>query len=234
MLNRLLGLKRYLPLLLIVLTMVAFFYCKFYRYFTFSTLSQYQYQLIIWAQQHYLLTVLSYMAIYIIVVAISVPGAALLTITAGFLFGVFPGVIYVVVSATTGACLLFLSVRNAIGNYFAQKASGWLKRMEAGFRKNAWNYLLFLRLVPLFPFWVVNIVPGLLAIPLRIFFSATLLGIIPGSLVYVWLGRDLGALLAVGKAPDMLTILQPIFFLPILALAALSLAPIIYRRWKHD
>jgi uncharacterized membrane protein YdjX (TVP38/TMEM64 family) len=223
---------RFLPLALIILAIIAFFYFGFYHYFNFATIDKYQQHLISWTANHYFIVVLAYMLLYIAIVAISVPGAALLTVVGGFLFGVLAGVIYVVVSATIGACLLFLAVRTALGQYLAHKAQGWLRRLQEGFQQNAWNYLLFLRLVPLFPFWVVNIVPALLSVPLRVFASATFLGIIPGSLVFVWLGRDLGALLAAGKAPNFSVIFQPMYLIPIVALAVLSLVPVLYQKFK--
>jgi uncharacterized membrane protein YdjX (TVP38/TMEM64 family) len=104
--------------------------------------------------------------------------------------------------------------------------------MEAGFRENAFNYLLVLRLIPLFPFWLVNLVPAFLGVPLRTYVVATLLGIIPGSLVYASVGNGLGVVFDQGDTPDLGIIFKPAILGPILGLAALALLPVVYRRYK--
>lgn len=228
---------RLLPLLIIIAALMVVIYFKLYEYISFKALEQHHAQLKIWTQSHYFLVALIYMLIYILVVALSIPGATIVTLVGGFLFGYVFGTIFVVVSATLGACIIFIAVKSAFGEWLAEKASGWVARMEAGFRKNAFNYLLFLRLVPLFPFWVVNIVPAVIGVRLRTFSLATLLGIIPGSFVYVSVGNGLGALLAEGKTPDLGIIFKPAILIPIVGLGILSLIPIIHQKIKarkHD
>ena len=228
---------RWLPLLLIAVLVFVVIYFRWYEYLRFSALVEYHAQLQLWTKNHFLLVVSVFTVIYILAVAASIPGATILTITSGFLFGYVLGTVIVVLSATIGATLIFLAVKSALGDWLASRAKGWVARLETGFRQNAFNYLLFLRLVPIVPFWVLNIVPGLLNIRLRAFFLATLLGIIPGSFVYVSVGRGVGKLIAAGETPNLGVIFAPTILLPLIALAVLALVPILYQKWKgrgHD
>lgn len=228
------AIKRWIPISILVIALGLAIYFRLYEYLSFAALEQHHAQLKAWTEQNYLMVVLIYMAVYIIAVAVSIPGAVFLTITGGFLFGYVFGTIYVVISATIGACLLFLAVKTALGDWLEKKTSGWVVRMERGFQKNAFSYLMFLRLVPLFPFWVVNIVPAVLNVRLRIFVIATFLGIIPGSFVYVSVGNGLGSLLAAGQTPDLGIIFKPSILIPIIGLAVLSLVPILYKKYKKN
>ena len=175
---------------------------------------------------------LGFMAVYALVAAFSIPGGAILTITAGFLFGPFIGTCYVVVGATLGACALFLAARTAFADLLRAKAGAAIQKMEAGFKENALNYLLVLRLVPLFPFFVVNLVPAFLGVPLRVYVIGTFIGIIPGTFVYSLVGNGLGAIFDRGEVPDLGTIFQPQFLAPILGLAVLAVIPVIYKKLK--
>ncbi len=225
---------RWLPLLIILIAFGGIIYFRWYEYLSFSSLQQQHQQLQRWTSQHYVLVVFIYMLTYIIAVALSVPGAIFLTLAGGYLFGIVPGTIYVVISATIGACIIFTAVKTALGRWLEDKASGWVSRMEKGFQENAFSYTLFLRLVPLFPFWVVNIVPALLDVRLRIFVVATFLGIIPGSFVYVLVGNGLGSILKTGQQPNLGIIFQPQVLVPLVALALLSLLPILYKKLKRS
>ena len=137
-----------------------------------------------------------------------------------------------VLAATCGATLIFLAARYAFADYFHAKAGPALHRMEDGFRKNAMSYLLFLRLVPVFPFWLVNLVPALLGVPMRTYIIATFFGIMPGSLVFCWVGSGLGVVLDQGEKPDLGIIFEPAILYPMIGLAILSLIPVIYNRIK--
>ena len=127
---------------------------------------------------------------------------------------------------------VFLAARTAFGDLLRQKAGNRLKKLEAGFRENALSYMFVLRLVPLFPFWLVNLAPALFGVKLRTYIIATFFGIMPGGLVYAGVGNGLGAVLDAGKTPDLGIIFEPAILLPILGLAALSLIPVIYRRLR--
>ncbi|MDQ4136229.1 MAG: VTT domain-containing protein, partial [Pseudomonadota bacterium] len=169
---------------------------------------------------------------YAAVVALSVPGGAVMTIAGGFLFGLWLGTACVVVGATLGAVAVFLIAKTALGEPLRARAGPWLRRMEAGFRENAFNYLLVLRLIPLFPFWLVNLVPAFLGVPLGTYVLATFLGIVPGSLVYASVGSGLGAVFDRGETPDLGIVFEPQILGPIVGLAVLALLPVIYRKYK--
>ena len=223
--------KRFLPLLLIALGLFCFFYFKLYTYLSFESLKENRETLLEWTLKRPIISALIYIGIYVLATALSIPGATILTLAGGFLFGLYLGTVYVVLSATVGACLLYLSVKTALGNTLAEKAGGFVSRMEAGFNKNAMSYLLFLRLVPLFPFWVVNIVPAVLKVPIRIFITATFLGIIPGSFVYVLVGNGLGSVFDRNETPNLKIIFEPQILSPMIALGVLALVPIFYKKF---
>ncbi|KTD24753.1 mercuric reductase [Legionella lansingensis] len=221
--------KRWLPLVFILWGFVAFFSLGLQRYLSFQSLKAYQSLLIEWTNAHYWLASLTYIGIYTIAVAISVPGAVFLTLAGGFLFGPIWGSLFVVFSATLGASFLFFAVKTALGDSLAKRASSWVHRMRDGFNQNAFSYLLVLRLIPLFPFWVVNIVPALLGVQAKTFVLATFIGIIPGSVVYVFVGSGLSHVFATNQTPNLGIIFDPHVLLPLLGLATLSLLPVLYR-----
>lgn len=226
--------RRLLPLLVLIVLLVLFFYFQLNRYLSFNSLQEHRTTLLAWTKTHYLLAVLTFMGIYIVAVAISVPGAVFLTLASGFLFGIVLGTIYVVISATIGATFVFFAVRSALNEWLSKKTAGWIVTMRQGFRKNAFSYLLILRFIPLFPFWVVNIVPGLLNVKAKTFILATFIGIIPGSLIYVLVGNGLGLVFDKGEKPNLSIIFSPEILLPLIGLALLSLLPIIYHRFYRN
>lgn len=223
---------RLLLLLLLVIGIVLIFHFHLINYFTLSSLKKYHLVWHAWSKQHYVLSVLVYMLVYILAMTFSVPGATVLTLTGGLLFGPI-AIIYVLISATTGATILFLIVRTALGEYLASQASGWVVQMEKGFQKNALNYILALRLIPLFPFWAVNIAAGLLAVKLRTFVLATFFGIVPASIIFVLLGNSLNQFFVNEQSPSLNILFQPSIFLPLVGLAFLALFPVVLRRRKN-
>ena len=176
------------------------------------------------------LAVIGFGLIYAVVVAFSLPGGAIMTLTAGFLFGTIGGGLIVVVGATLGATGLFLIARTALGDVLRAKAGPFLARMEEGFRENALSYLLVLRLIPLFPFWLVNLVPAFLGVSTTHYVIGTFFGIIPGTFVFASVGNGLGALLDAGEDPNLGVIFQPEVLGSLVALALLSLLPVLYKR----
>jgi uncharacterized membrane protein YdjX (TVP38/TMEM64 family) len=225
-------LKRLLPLGLLLLAIAAAFGLGLDDYISFEQLERNRAQLLALVDRHPVLAPLAFMLVYAAVIALSVPGGAILTVAGGFLFGVGAGTCYVVIAATAGATVVFLIARTALGDSLRQKAGPAMRRMEAGFRDNALNYLLFLRLIPLFPFWLVNLVPAFLGVPLRTYVVATCIGIIPGSLVYASVGNGLGAVFEAGGTPDLGIIFRPQIMLPIVGLAILALLPVAYKKFK--
>lgn len=223
---------RFIPLVVLAAGLVAFFALDLDRYVRFSTLCQHRDALVDWVADRPLVAPIAFMLCYAAMVAFSLPGGALATIVGGFLFGVVAATVYAVIGATVGATILFLAARTALGGALRARAGPALKRMEEGFRKNALSYLLVLRLVPIFPFWLVNLVPAFLNVPLRVYVLGTFIGIIPGTAVFASIGNGLGALLAECRKPDLGIVFQPSILLPLLGLAALALLPVLVRRWQ--
>ena len=224
---------RTLPLAVLLLGFVVFFAFGLQHYLSFEELSRHRETLLGWRARHETLAVLTFVAIYVVVTALSIPGAVWMTIAGGFLFGIVAGSVYTVIGATLGSCCVFLAARLIARDWLRRRAGAEISKMEAGFRRDALSYLLVLRLVPIFPFWLVNLVPALIGIPLRTFLLGTLLGIVPGSIVYASVGNGLGALVAAGGTPDLGVLFHWEVLAPLLGLAALALLPIAYRRWNR-
>lgn len=223
--------RRLLPLMLLVAGLLAFLALGGHRYVAFETLERHREALLALVAAHPTLAPLAFIGAYAVMVAFSIPGALVMTVAGGFLFGTLGGAACSVVGATLGATALFLAARTALGSLLRDRAGAAVSRMRAGFRENAFSYLLVLRLVPLFPFWLVNLVPALLGVSLRVFLLGTFFGIIPGSLVYASVGNGLGALFEAGQEADIENaIYQPEVLLPIVALVALSLLPVAYKK----
>ena len=225
-------LKRFLPLAILLLAIVAALGLGIHDYISFEQLERNRAQLLDFVDRHPILAPLVFMLIYAAVIALSVPGGAILTMAGGFLFGVIAASCYVVIAATVGATVVFLIAKTALGDSLRQKAGPAMRRMEAGFRENALNYLLFLRLIPVFPFWLVNLVPAFLGVPLGTYLVATFIGIIPGSLVYASVGNGLGVVFEAGGRPDLGIIFEPQIILPIVGLAVLAILPVAYKKIK--
>lgn len=220
------------PVVVIAVGFAAFFALGLNRYLSFEALAENRQGLMTWRAENYPLAVVYFVAVYFLTVAFSVPGAVWLTIGGGFLFGAVAATLYMVIGATLGAVAVFLAARYSLGDFLRSKAGPSMRRMEAGFRDNALSYLLALRLVPLFPFWLVNLVPAFLGVPLRTFALGTFLGIIPGGFVFALVGAGLGAVIDAGITPDLGIILEPEILAPIVGLAVLSLIPVFYKRYK--
>lgn len=225
-------LRRLLPLAVLFLAAALVFALDLDRYVSFETLRQHRAGLLDFVHRHAVVAPLLFVLAYALVIALSIPGGAVMTIAGGFLFGAFLGAALAVMGATIGATAVFLIAKTAIGDTLRAKAGPRIKRMEAGFRQDALSYLLVLRLIPIFPFWLVNIVPALLGVPLGVYVFGTFVGIIPGSLVYASLGNGLGAVFAAGGTPDVGIIFSPEILLPIIGLALLALLPVAYRALK--
>jgi len=226
------ALSRLAPLLVLVGGLILVFALGLERYLTFDALRENRDALLGMVADNQITTALGFMGIYIAAVALSVPGAAILTLTAGFLFGPWLGGSLAVIAATIGACLLFLAARYAVGDVLRARFGPRLQAFEAGFQQDAWSYLLVLRLVPLFPFFLVNLAPALLGVRFHVFAITTLLGILPGTFVFAGVGHGLGAVFDAGAAPSLQVIFEPAVLFPLLGLAGLSLIPILYRRFK--
>jgi uncharacterized membrane protein YdjX (TVP38/TMEM64 family) len=225
--------RRWLPLLALLGVLAAVYASGLHRYLSYDTLAARHEALAGFVAANPLLAPLAYIAVYALSTALSLPGALFLTLAGGFLFGTLAGGSFAVLGATAGATGLFLIARTALGAGLRQRAGPWLNRMERGFREDAFSYLLVLRLIPLVPFWLVNLVPAFLGVPLATFAAATFIGILPATFVYAGVGDGLGVLLEEGQRPDLGLILRPQILLPLLGLALLALLPVAYKRLRH-
>ena len=157
-----------------------------------------------------------------------------MTLSGGFLFGPWLGAGAAASGASMGAAVIFLVCRSAVGDSLRGKAGSTIAKIEEGVRRDAFSYILTLRLIPVMPFWLVNLAAGFVDIPLRTFLSATVLGILPGSLVYAGLGSGLGEVFASGQDPNLRVIFEPHVLLPLVGLGLLSLLPVVLRRFRKS
>lgn len=226
--------KKLWPLVLLGAGAVAFFGFGLNDYVTLDALKENRQTLQTLVAENIVLAAAVYIGIYTLMVAFSVPGALVATLTGGFLFGTIFGGLFTVAGATMGATIVFLAAKSALGDALRAKAGPGIRKMEDGFRENAFSYLMVLRLVPLFPFFLVNLAPAFLGVRLRTYVVATFFGIIPGTFVFASVGNGLGAVFDAGGDPDLGIIFQPEVLLPILGLALLSLIPVAYRRFSKN
>lgn len=227
-------LKRFLPLIVILIGMAAVYFSGLYHYLTFDTLRAYHHTLKAFIAAHPFAVPILYMAVYVILTALSVPGAVFLTLLGGYLFPQPLSTIYVVISATCGASLIFLAARTALGDSLKKKAGPFLKKMEKGFNDNAASYMLFLRFVPLFPFWIVNLAPAFFGVPLRTFVWTTLIGIAPGSFVFTLAGGGLEKIFETNQAISLNSIFNTELKIALTLLGVLALVPIIVKKLKKS
>jgi uncharacterized membrane protein YdjX (TVP38/TMEM64 family) len=224
--------RRLLPLAALTLAVAVVFAFDLDRYLTFDALRENRAALTSFVAANGVLASVAYVLIYATAVALSLPGGAVLTMAGGFLFGTVLGSVLVVLAATVGATLLFLIAKTALGDPLRARAGPFLKKMEAGFQENALSYLLVLRLIPLFPFFIVNLVPAFLGVSLRTYVLATFVGIMPGSLVYASVGAGLGSVFDRSEAFAPSSILAPQIAVALVGLAVLALLPVLHRMLK--
>ena len=203
---------------------------------SFSALARHRETLLAYRDAHYILTVLAFLSGYVVIVSLSLPGATVATLTGGFLFGLFPGVAYNVLAAGTGAVAVFLAARAGFGEGISQRiesSGGAVARLQLGLRENEWSVLFLMRLVPVVPFFLANLIPAFVGTRLSLFAITTYLGIIPGTLVFTSIGSGLGEVFARGEVPDLGIIFTPPVLLPILGLAALAAMPMVLKTMKR-
>lgn len=174
----------------------------------------------------------AYLAAYAAVVGLSLPAGGALSVLGGALFGAWAGGALAVAAATLGAVLLFLLARGTLGAWLARPARPLIERLRPAIERDGFAGLLALRLIPVVPFWLTNLAPALLGMRLLPYVAATLLGILPATFVLAGIGAGASDVLARGERPDLSALLSPPVLLPLLGLAALSLAPGVWRRWR--
>ena len=226
--------QKMLPLIgIAVVAVIGFFTLK--DYLSFESLRDNREALLAWRDANFIVASIGFVGVYIAIVAFSLPGAAIISLTGGFLFGLFPGALYNISAATIGAVLIFTAARMGLGDYLSRKmdsAGGVVGKIKSGLDENEVSFLLLMRLVPAFPFFVANLVPALVGTKLRTFAWTTFVGIIPGGVVYTWVGSGLGEVFARGETPDLGIIFDPKILGPILALCGLSALPIVLKVMK--
>jgi len=242
---------RLLPLALLAAAAVLFWWCGGLGYFTLQKLAEHRETLLAWVAQNHAAVLAGYIGVYAVIVALSLPVAAPLTLAGGFLFGWLVGGLATIVAATCGAVAIFMLARTALAEPLARQAGPWLEKLRAGFQEDAIGYLLFLRLVPAFPFWLVNLAPALLGVSLRDYIVATAIGIIPGTFAFALTGAGLDSVLAAHQeayadcmvqnpAPgacsfglDPSSLLTPKLLIAFAALGVIALIPAIVKRFWH-
>ncbi|MBM2294225.1 TVP38/TMEM64 family protein [Sulfitobacter pseudonitzschiae] len=225
------ALLRRLPLVAILLVAaVGAFTLR--DYLSFDTLRDNRAALLAFRDAHFALTALGFVAAYVLIVAFSLPGATIATLTGGFLFGTVLGSVFNVTAATLGATLIFLAARHGLGAQLGSKlenSKGVVKRIKDGIDQNQWSMLFLIRLVPAVPFFVANLVPAFMQVPLYRYVVSTFFGIMPGAVVYTSVGAGLGEVFARAETPDLGIIFAPHILFPLLGLVALALLPVLYK-----
>lgn len=201
-------------------------------YLGFDTLRENRELLLAFRDSNFVLTVVGFVALYICIVAFSLPGAAIATLTGGFLFGTWLGTVINMTGATLGAIVIFQAARMGLGERLKERmdaSDGLVSKLKKGIDDNQWSMLFLIRLVPAVPFFVANLIPAFVGVPLYRFAISTFIGIIPGSIVYTSVGSGLGEVFARGETPDLGIIFEPHILLPILGLCLLSVLPVIIK-----
>ncbi len=227
------SLWRHLPLLsiLIVAAIGAFFLRD---WISLETLSDNRMALLAYRDAHYPTMAMVFLLGYVLIVAFSLPGATIASITGGFLFGLWAGTALNVIAATIGACLIFQAARMGLGAILTTKieqSGGNLKRIKNGLRNNEISVLFLMRLLPVVPFFVGNVLPALVGVRFVNYSLTTFFGIIPGAFVYTSIGSGLNEVFARGERPNLSVLWEPYVIGPILGLSALALLPILIRIW---
>ena len=244
------AIRRWLPLIVLAGLMGLVFATGLHKQLTLENIAANRDSLQATISQHKVLSLLAYVAIYAAAVAMSLPGALFLTLTGGLLFGWLTGGLAAVTGATIGATIIFLIARTAFGETLAKKAGPALVKLQDGFKENALSYLLFLRLVPAFPFFLVNLAPALLGVPLSTYLIGTFFGIIPGTMAFASAGAGLDGVIASAKsefeacvaakgtgacelAINLSNLINRETKIAFILLGVVALIPVAYKKWSN-
>ena len=224
--------KKYIiPLSIVIIAIVGFALLR--DYLSYETLRNNHESLVNFKNENYWVTVIIFIISYITLVTFALPGSPIASLTGGFLFGLAFGTFLNVTAAATGATLIFLAAKNGFGNKLTQRidaSEGSIRKIRDGIKKDEISYLLLIRLIPIIPFAVANLVPALFGVSLRNFFFTTYIGIIPGGLVFTWLGSGLSDIFKQNQEPNFSIIFEIYVIGPILCLCLLSFLPIILKK----
>ncbi|MDG1709367.1 MAG: VTT domain-containing protein [Emcibacteraceae bacterium] len=224
--------KRYLPIAILGIGLAVAILFDLHTYLSFEVIGENYATLKGYIEEQFLFSLLIFALVYILAVAFSLPGASALSLLYGALLGTVVSGTLVVISATIGATLIFLAARYALQDSLKKRAGPWLSKMQEGFNENAVSYLLFLRLVPAFPFFIVNLAPAFMGVSLRVYVITTFFGIMPGTFVFASIGSGIGYVLEQGKTPDLSILSSPEILIPLAAIGLLSLIPIVLKKLK--
>lgn len=242
-------LRRWGPLAILLCAIAAAWAAGLQDYLSLTAIADNRDALIGFVSNNAVLSGLIYFGVYATAVSLSLPGASLLTILGGFLFGWLAGGFLTVLAATAGAIVIFLVARTSLGEALASRAGPWMNRLSKGFREDAFHYLLFLRLVPVFPFWLINIAPALAGVPLGTYAITTLIGIIPGTFAFSVLGSGLDSIITAQRQAHLACVAEqgaancqftldagalvtPQLLAAFAALGVVALIPVAVRKWK--
>ncbi len=238
--------RRFLPLIFLAAIMALILSQGWHKFLSFEQLALHRDLLGEMVSDHWFLALGGYMALYVVIVALSLPGGALLTLSGGLLFGWIISGLSVVFAATIGAGIVFIIAKTSLGEALAARAGPWLEKLSEGFREDSFNYLLFLRLVPAFPFWLVNLAPALLGMQLRTFLVATFIGIIPGTFAFAFLGAGLDSIIEAQQQANqncvgedcafefsLSALVTPEILIALAALGIVALIPVALKRWRN-
>lgn len=243
------GLKLWWPLIALVATMAVAYSLGWHKYLSIQNLAENREYLSSFVHDNWLNAILAYAGIYALTTALSLPVGSILTVIGGFLFGWLAAGFLTIFAATTGATLVFTVAKSTLGEFLRQKAGPFVQKLSAGFNDDAFGYLMFLRLVPLFPFWLINIAPALFGVRLRTFLITTFFGIIPGTFAIALLGSGLGSVVDKQQATydaciaqkgadacvfdiNVGSLITPQLLAAFAALGIVALIPVAIKRWK--
>jgi len=226
-------LRRFLPLVILIVAAVAVLASGLAGQVNWAALAAHHIRLAEWIARHPIAAPALYAVLYAVATALSLPEAAVLTVAGGLLLGTWLGTAMAIAGSTAGAVMLFLAARSVFAAAMAARAGPRLGRMREELHRNGFLYLLAIRLVPLFPFWLVNLAAALAGMRLLPYVGATFLGIIPATFVYASIGAGIGDVLAAGHQPDLTVVFSPSILGPLLGLAALALLPVVWRHWRR-
>lgn len=241
--------RRFGPLVAVAAAMAAVFMLGWHNHLTLENIVALRDRFHGVLASHPALSVAAFMAIYVVAVALSLPGGLILTVAGGLLFGTLVGGLAAVVAATIGATIVFLIARTAVGANFSDRAGPWMAKLSDGFKDEALSYMLFLRLVPAFPFWFVNIAPAVLGVPLAIYVAGTFLGIIPATFAFASAGAGLDSVVMAAKTEyagcvalkgahackmkvHVSSLLTKELMLALVLLGVVALIPVALKRWR--
>lgn len=219
------SIKRFILPACLIAGLILFFATGLHQKISFQQLAQSYGEIKLFVTEQRVLALMIFFTVYFLAVAMSLPIASLLTLSGGAIFGWWATLI-IITAATAGAGLVFLAAKSLLRDWLKQKTGAFMQKLETGFRKNGFSYLLALRLIPAAPFWVVNIIPALVGMRFSTFMLATFVGIAPGTLVYVGVAQGFDLILAQGKVPDLSLLKEPKIILPLVALGVMSLLPV--------